>query len=182
LAFADLVAVRTEIESRQSIEAQLKQAIRQSMGEADREKLETGSSALNTCASMARRDSPICVGNSETCRRPSDVGTEELHCPCAFGQGSARRPYGRLNVLNGDEDEWARSFFAWPCTTRSAHWLQIFIISRQLRAICGPACRWNLSYAAGPTQSSRPPIYYVDLCARANRTIEAAITGAHHLD
>ncbi|KDR32794.1 YqaJ viral recombinase family protein [Caballeronia zhejiangensis] len=42
-AFADLVAVRAEIESRQSLEAQLKQIIQQSMGEADRAHFETGS-------------------------------------------------------------------------------------------------------------------------------------------
>lgn len=42
-AFADLVSVRTEIESRQSVEAQLKQRIAQAMGEADRAQFETGS-------------------------------------------------------------------------------------------------------------------------------------------
>jgi putative phage-type endonuclease len=42
-AFADLVAVRAEIETRQQIEAQLKQSIAQAMGEADRAEFETGS-------------------------------------------------------------------------------------------------------------------------------------------
>ncbi|WP_176081448.1 YqaJ viral recombinase family protein [Paraburkholderia tropica] len=42
-AFADLVAVRAEIETRQTLEAQLKQTIQQSMGEADRAQFETGS-------------------------------------------------------------------------------------------------------------------------------------------
>ena len=41
--FADLVAVRTEIEARQAIEAQLKQTIQQAMGEATRAVFETGS-------------------------------------------------------------------------------------------------------------------------------------------
>jgi putative phage-type endonuclease len=41
--FADLVAVRAEIETRQQVEAQLKQAIAQAMGEADRAQFETGS-------------------------------------------------------------------------------------------------------------------------------------------
>ncbi|CAJ5018868.1 GP47 [Burkholderia pseudomallei] len=41
-AFADLVAVRAEIETRQMLEAQLKQTIMQSMGEADRAQFETG--------------------------------------------------------------------------------------------------------------------------------------------
>ncbi|MFC5431868.1 YqaJ viral recombinase family protein [Paraburkholderia denitrificans] len=41
--FADLVAVRADIEVRQQIEAQLRQSIVQSMGEADRAQFETGS-------------------------------------------------------------------------------------------------------------------------------------------
>lgn len=42
-AFADLVAVRADIETRQMLEARLKQTIQQSMGEADRAQFETGS-------------------------------------------------------------------------------------------------------------------------------------------
>ncbi|PRX34206.1 putative phage-type endonuclease [Paraburkholderia sp. BL18I3N2] len=42
-AFADLVAVRADIEARQAIEAQLKQQIQQAMAEADRAQFETGS-------------------------------------------------------------------------------------------------------------------------------------------
>ncbi|MGF6872196.1 YqaJ viral recombinase family protein [Paraburkholderia sp. MM5477-R1] len=41
--FADLVAVRAEIETRQQVEAKLKQTIQQAMGEADRAQFETGS-------------------------------------------------------------------------------------------------------------------------------------------
>lgn len=40
--FADLVAVRAQIETHQAIEAQLKQAIQQAMGEATRAVFETG--------------------------------------------------------------------------------------------------------------------------------------------
>ncbi|CAJ3455025.1 GP47 [Burkholderia pseudomallei] len=42
-AFADLVAVRADIEARQQVEAQLKQTIAQAMAEADRAEFETGS-------------------------------------------------------------------------------------------------------------------------------------------
>ncbi len=52
---------------------------------------------------------PVCVGNGETCRRAGDSGIEELPCPSpdasAFGQAGACKPYGRLNVLIGEEDE-----------------------------------------------------------------------------
>ncbi|PXW29763.1 YqaJ viral recombinase family nuclease [Paraburkholderia caballeronis] len=41
--FADLVAVRADIETRQAIESQLKQQIQQAMAEADRAQFETGS-------------------------------------------------------------------------------------------------------------------------------------------
>jgi predicted phage-related endonuclease len=41
--FADLIAVRADIETRQAIEAQLKQTIAQAMREADRAEFETGS-------------------------------------------------------------------------------------------------------------------------------------------
>ena len=41
--FADLVAVRADIENRQQVEAKLKQTIQQAMGEADRAEFETGS-------------------------------------------------------------------------------------------------------------------------------------------
>lgn len=41
-AFADLVAVRADIEARQQVEAQLKQTIAQAMAEADRAEFETG--------------------------------------------------------------------------------------------------------------------------------------------
>ncbi|MDN7921239.1 YqaJ viral recombinase family protein [Burkholderia gladioli] len=41
-AFADLVAVRAEIEARQAVEAQLKQTIQQAMGDATRAVFETG--------------------------------------------------------------------------------------------------------------------------------------------
>lgn len=41
-AFADLVAVRAEINARQQVEAKLKQSIQQAMGEADRAMFETG--------------------------------------------------------------------------------------------------------------------------------------------
>lgn len=41
--FADLVSVRAQIESREAVEAQLKQTLTQAMGEADRAQFETGS-------------------------------------------------------------------------------------------------------------------------------------------
>ena len=56
---------------------------------------------------------PICVGNGETCRRVGEDGNgvEELPCSspdtCTFGQRGGCKPYARLNVIVGDEDELA---------------------------------------------------------------------------
>ena len=52
---------------------------------------------------------PVCVGNGETCKRMTAKGVESLPCPspmaCEYGQAGYCKPYGRLNVLIGDEDE-----------------------------------------------------------------------------
>lgn len=51
---------------------------------------------------------PVCVGNGETCKRVTSAGIQGMSCPtphgCEFGQGICK-PYGRLNVRIGDEDE-----------------------------------------------------------------------------
>jgi hypothetical protein len=52
---------------------------------------------------------PLCVGNGETCRRYTESGVQILPCPspdsCEFAKGGLCKPYGRLNVKIGDEDE-----------------------------------------------------------------------------
>ena len=52
---------------------------------------------------------PICVGNGETCRRFTNSGVQTLPCPspdcCELGRGGLCKPYGRLNVKIGDDDE-----------------------------------------------------------------------------
>ena len=51
---------------------------------------------------------PLCVGNGETCKRVTQDGMQSLPCPspdaCPLARGNACRPYGRLNVVIGDED------------------------------------------------------------------------------
>ena len=51
---------------------------------------------------------PMCVGNGETCRRVTQNGIQSLPCPstdnCELAKGGACKPYGRLNVVIGDED------------------------------------------------------------------------------
>ncbi|QUP52685.1 phage capsid protein [Ralstonia syzygii] len=130
---------------------------------------------------------PVCVGNGETCRRAGDSGIEELPCPspdaCAFAQGGACKPYGRLNVLIGDEDEMGSFLF------RTTSYNSIRTLAARLHyfaAVSGGllACLPLELKLRGKstTQSYRSAIYYVDLCVRSGSTLETTISEAHELD
>ncbi|CAM2149076.1 phage capsid protein [Paraburkholderia tropica] len=130
---------------------------------------------------------PVCVGNGETCRRAGDKGIEELPCPspdaCAFGRSGACKPYGRLNVLIGDEDELG-SF-----TFRTTSFNSIRTLAARLHyfaALSGNllACLPLELKLRGKstTQSYRSAIYYVDLGVRTGSRLEAAIIEARELD
>lgn len=130
---------------------------------------------------------PVCVGNGETCRRAGEAGIQDLPCPspdsCAFGQGGACKPYGRLNVLIGGEDEMGSFIF------RTTSYNSIRSLAARLHyfsAVSGNllACLPLELKLRGKstTQSYRSAIYYVDLGVRSGSTLEAAITEAHELD
>lgn len=132
---------------------------------------------------------PVCVGNGETCRRATDAGIEELPCPspdgCTFGQGGACKPYGRLNVLVGDEDLDEMGSFIFRTTSYNsirtlAARLHYFAAVSGNRLACLPL-RLVLR-GKSTTQSYRSAIYYVDLDVRAGSSLEAAITEARELD
>lgn len=57
-AFADLVAVRAEIETRQQVESKLKQVLQQAMGEADQAVFETGSVSYKRSKDSSSVDLP----------------------------------------------------------------------------------------------------------------------------
>ncbi|WP_321854021.1 recombination directionality factor [Paraburkholderia tropica] len=130
---------------------------------------------------------PVCVGDGETCRRAIDDGISELPCPspdgCAFGQGGACKPYGRLNVLIGDEDEMGSFIF------RTTSYNSIRTLAARLHyfsAVSGNllACLPLELKLRGKstTQSYRSAIYYVDLGVRGGSALEAAIIEARELD
>ena len=52
---------------------------------------------------------PLCIGNGETCKRSTLGGIQAFDCPspesCEFNGGGFCKPYGRLNVRIGDDDE-----------------------------------------------------------------------------
>lgn len=130
---------------------------------------------------------PVCVGNGETCRRVGDAGIEELPCPspdgCAFGRAGNCKPYGRLNVAIGDEDELGSFIF------RTTSYNSIRTLAARLhyfRAASGNllACLQLELKLRGKstTQSYRTPIYYVDLGVRSGSTLEDALVQAKELD
>ncbi|VVE41875.1 phage capsid protein [Pandoraea cepalis] len=130
---------------------------------------------------------PVCVGNGETCRRVTDAGIEEMSCPspdgCAFGQGCARKPYGRLNVLIGDEDEMGSFCFRTTSInsirTLAARLHYFSAVSGNLLACLPLELKLR---GKSTTQSYRAPIYYTDIGVRLGSTIETAITEARELD
>lgn len=130
---------------------------------------------------------PVCVGNGETCRRAGDNGIEELPCPspsaCVFGQAGACKPFGRLQVSIGDEDELG-SF-----TFRTTSFNSIRTLAARLHyfaAVSGNllACLPLELKLRGKstTQSYRSAIFYADLGVRSGSTLEAAIAEARELD
>ena len=130
---------------------------------------------------------PVCVGNGETCRRAGDAGIEELPCPspdsCAFGRAGNCKPYGRLHVTIGDEDELGSFIF------RTTSYNSIRTLAARLHyfsAVSGNllACLPLELKLRGKstTQSYRSAIYYVDIGVRSSSTLEAAIAEARDLD
>ncbi|WP_334032904.1 phage capsid protein [Burkholderia gladioli] len=130
---------------------------------------------------------PVCVGNGETCRRAGDAGIEELPCPspdgCAFAKGGTCKPYGRLNVLLGDEDEMGSFCFRTTSfnsiRTLAARLHYFAAVSGNLLACLPLELRLR---GKSTTQSYRSAIYYVDLCVRAGSTLETAIIDARDVD
>ncbi|UQO99545.1 phage capsid protein [Burkholderia multivorans] len=130
---------------------------------------------------------PVCVGNGEQCRRVTDAGIETLPCPspdgCTFGRQGNCKPYGRLNVIVGDDDEMGSFIF------RTTSYNSIRTLAARLhyfRAVSGNllACLPLELKLRGKstTQSYRSAIYYVDLGVRSGNTLEQALIEAKELD
>ncbi len=132
---------------------------------------------------------PVCVGNGETCRRVGEDGNgiETLPCSspdaCAFGQRGGCKPYARLNVIVGDDDELGSFVF------RTTSFNSIRSLAARLhyfRAVSGNllACLPLELKLRGKstTQSFRSAIYYVDLSVRTRSTLEQALMEARELD
>ncbi|MBJ9624371.1 phage capsid protein [Burkholderia multivorans] len=129
---------------------------------------------------------PVCVGNGEQCRRVSDAGMEALPCPspdgCVFGRQGGCKPYGRLNVIIGDDDELG-SFILRTTSYNSIRTLAARL--HYFRAVSGNllACLPLELKLRGKstTQSYRSAIYYVDLGVRSGSSLEQALIEAKEL-
>ncbi len=114
---------------------------------------------------------PLCSGDGEICRRRTGQGLEQLPCPspdlCEFGAHDLCKPYGRLYVRIGEEDELGCFMF------RTTGYNSIRTLAARLRyfhAISGgnlATLPLELRLRGKSTaQSHRAPIYYVDLTRR----------------
>jgi hypothetical protein len=123
---------------------------------------------------------PLCVGDGETCRRVTASGMQSLPCPspdaCEVGKAGCK-PFGRLSVRIGDEDELGSFVF------RTTGFNSIRTLATRLRyfhAVSGgrlSTLPLELRLRGkSTTQSHRAPIYYADLTVRSGASLAAAIT------
>lgn len=130
---------------------------------------------------------PLCVGNGETCKRAAQDGIQSLPCPspdaCPLAKGGACKPYGRLNVIIGDEDSLGSFVFrttGFNSIRTLAARLHYFQAISGNRLACLPL---ELRLRGKSTrQSHGTPIFYVDLTIRAGMDMSEALQKASELD
>ena len=130
---------------------------------------------------------PVCVGNGETCKRLTKDGIQSLPCPspdgCSLAQGNACKPYGRLNVVIGDDDPLGSFVFrttGFNSIRTLAARLQYFQAISGTRLACLPL---ELRLRGKSTrQSHGTPIFYVDITARSGLSMEDVLLEAKQLD
>ncbi|TYK60407.1 hydrolase or metal-binding protein [Pseudomonas synxantha] len=130
---------------------------------------------------------PLCVGNGETCKRAAQDGIQSLPCPspdaCPLAKGGACKPYGRLNVIIGDEDSLGSFVFrttGFNSIRTLAARLHYFQAISGNRLACLPL---ELRLRGKSTrQSHGTPIFYVDITIRAGMDMDEALQKASELD
>jgi len=134
------------------------------------------------CLFDRKNGRPLCVGNGERCRRYASSQVQSLPCPspdeCEFSDGLCK-PYGRLNVKIGDDDDLGTFIF------RTTGYNSIRNLTARLhyyRAVSGNllACLPLQLRLRGKstTQSHRSPIYYVDITIRDGLSLVDAVNKA----
>ncbi|PMY73096.1 MULTISPECIES: hydrolase or metal-binding protein [unclassified Pseudomonas] len=130
---------------------------------------------------------PLCVGNGDTCKRQCEDGIKTLPCPspdgCSLAQGNACKPYGRLNVVIGDDDPLGSFVFrttGFNSIRTLAARLQYFQAISGNRLACLPL---ELRLRGKSTrQSHGTPIFYVDITVRSGLSMEDALQEAKQLE
>lgn len=130
---------------------------------------------------------PMCVGNGDTCKRQCEDGIKTLPClspdGCSLAQGNACKPYGRLNVVIGDDDPLGSFVFrttGFNSIRTLAARLQYFQAISGNRLACLPL---ELRLRGKSTrQSHGTPIFYVDITVRSGLSMEDALQEAKRLD
>jgi hypothetical protein len=125
---------------------------------------------------------PLCVGNGEQCKRTCKGAIQTLPCPspesCELAPAGCK-PYGRLNVRIGDEDELGSFIFRTTgfnsIRTLAARLHYFHAVSDGLLA-CMPLSLKLRSKST--TQSYRAAIFYADITVRDGMTLEQAIAQA----
>lgn len=129
---------------------------------------------------------PVCVGNGETCKRVTSDGMQSLPCPspdaCPLAKGGACKPYGRLNVVIGDEDPLGSFVFrttGFNSIRTLAARLHYFQAISGNRLACLPL---ELRLRGKSTrQSHGTPIFYADLTVRSGMDMAEALQAANEL-
>jgi hypothetical protein len=130
---------------------------------------------------------PLCVSDGITCRRHSDRGMETVPCAqngdCCLMRSADMKPYGRLYVKIGEEDDLGTFIF------RTTSYNSIRTLAARLHyyaAVSGgllAAMPLELKLRGkSTTQSYRTPIYYVDLATQDGMTLNEAIQEARRVD
>ena len=130
---------------------------------------------------------PVCVGNGETCKRVTQDGMQSLPCPspeaCSLAHGGACKPYGRLNVVIGDEDLLGSFVFrttGFNSIRTLAARLHYFQAISGNRLACLPL---ELRLRGKSTRQSRgTPIFYVDLTVRTGMDMAESLQAANELN
>lgn len=130
---------------------------------------------------------PLCVGNGETCCRYTTQGAQSLPCPspdgCELASGGACKPFGRLNVKIGDDEDLGTFIFRTTgynsIRTLAARLHYYQAVSGNLLACLPLELRLR---GKSTTQSHRAPIYYVDLMLHEGVSLEVGIAKAKETD
>lgn len=130
-----------------------------------------------------RSGRPLCVGNGTTCRRLVGGQMQTLPCPtpdaCELAAGGACKPYGRLNVRIGEDDELGSFIFRTTgynsIRTLSTRMKYFHAVSNGLLATLPLELRLR---GKSTTQSLGTPVFFVDLTIRTGMTIAQAVSQA----